>query len=168
MESGGCQGFLSEYYPTNGRCGDCDKNPKGLTLKDGKRNGYFCIFIFFSGINYTQNLHFMENPFDIIVQRLDSIEKLLNELSKNANNSKPPKDTDEIMTVEQLSDYLTIARQTIYEKCSKKEIPYFKAGKRLYFKKSVINDWINSGRRYTTDELMQQAAEWARKHPRKL
>ena len=79
----------------------------------------------------------MENPFDIIVQRLDSIEKLLNELSKYANNSKPQKDTDEIMTVEQLSDYLTIARQTIYEKCSKKEIPYFKAGKRLYFKKSV-------------------------------
>ena len=110
----------------------------------------------------------MENPFEIIVQRLDSIEKLLNELSKNANNSKPQKDTDEIMTVEQLSDYLTIARQTIYEKCSKKEIPYFKAGKRLYFKKSVINDWINSGRRYTTDELMEQAAEWARKHPRKL
>ena len=109
----------------------------------------------------------MENPFDIIVQRLDSIEKLLNELSKNANNSKPQKDTDEIMTVEQLSDYLTIARQTIYEKCTKKEIPYFKAGKRLYFKKSVINDWINSGRRYTTDELMQQAEEWTRKHPRK-
>ena len=59
----------------------------------------------------------MENPFDIIVQRLDSIEKLLNELSKNANNSKPPKDTDEIMTVEQLSDYLTIARQ---KKCSQR------------------------------------------------
>ena len=109
----------------------------------------------------------MENPFDIIVQRLDSIEKLLNELSKNANNFNHQKETDEIMTVEQLSDYLTIARQTIYEKCSKKEIPYFKAGKRLYFKKSVINDWINSGRRYTTDKLMQQAAEWTRKHPRK-
>jgi hypothetical protein len=27
QRSGGCQGFLSEYYPTNGRCGDCDKNP---------------------------------------------------------------------------------------------------------------------------------------------
>ena len=67
----------------------------------------------------------MENPFDIIVQRLDSIEKLLNELSKNASNSKPQKDTDEIMTVEQLSDYLTIARQTIYEKCSKKRDSLF-------------------------------------------
>jgi hypothetical protein len=31
------------------RCGDCDKNPQGLTLKDGKRNGYLCIFIFFMG-----------------------------------------------------------------------------------------------------------------------
>jgi hypothetical protein len=46
QSSGGCQGFLSEYYPTNGRCGDCDKNPKGATFTDGKRNGYLCIFIF--------------------------------------------------------------------------------------------------------------------------
>ena len=109
----------------------------------------------------------MENPFDIIVQRLDSIEKLLNELSKNANNSKPPKDTDEIMTVQQLSDYLTIARQTIYGKCSSKEIPYYKRGKRLYFKKSEINNWINNGIRYTKEELLLQAENWIKKHPRK-
>ena len=110
----------------------------------------------------------MENPFEIIEQRLNNIENQLSELLKMAKAPILKEVTEEIMTVEQLSDYLTIARQTIYEKCSKKEIPYFKAGKRLYFKKNVINDWINSGRRYTIDELMQQAAEWARKHPRKL
>ena len=109
----------------------------------------------------------MENPFEIIEQRLNNIENQLSELLKMAKAPILKEVTEEIMTVEQLSDYLTIARQTIYEKCSKKEIPYFKAGKRLYFKKSVINDWINSGRRYTTDELMQQAEEWTRKHPRK-
>ena len=109
----------------------------------------------------------MENPFEIIEQRLNNIENQLSELLKMAKAPTLKEATEEIMTVEQLSDYLTIARQTIYEKCSKKEIPYFKAGKRLYFKKSVINDWINSGRRYTTDELMQQAEEWTRKHPRK-
>jgi len=49
QRSGGCQGFLSEYYPTNGRCGDCDKNPEGLTFTAGKRSGYLCIFIFFGG-----------------------------------------------------------------------------------------------------------------------
>ena len=109
----------------------------------------------------------MENPFEIIEQRLKNIENQLSELVRMAKAPILKEVTEEIMTVEQLSDYLTITRQTIYEKCSKKEIPYFKAGKRLYFKKSVINDWINSGRRYTTDELMQQAAEWTRKHPRK-
>ena len=109
----------------------------------------------------------MENPFEIIEQRLKNIENQLSELVEMTKAPILKGVSEEIMTVEQLSDYLTIARQTIYEKCSKKEIPYFKAGKRLYFKKSVINDWINSGRRYTTDELMQQAEEWTRKHPRK-
>ena len=32
------------------RCGDCGKNPKGLTFTDGKRNGYLCIFIFLAEI----------------------------------------------------------------------------------------------------------------------
>lgn len=42
--SGGSQGFLSKYYPEG--CGDFGKNPEGLTLMDGKRNGYFCISFF--------------------------------------------------------------------------------------------------------------------------
>ena len=108
----------------------------------------------------------MENPFEIIVQRLDSIEKILYDLSQNVN-TKPKEDTDEIMTVEQLSDYLTIARQTIYGKCASKELPYYKSGKRLYFKKSEINNWINCGIRYTKEELLLQAENWIKKHPRK-
>jgi hypothetical protein len=49
QRSGGCQGFLAEYYPTKGRCGDCGKNTKCATFTYGKRNGYLCIFIFFGG-----------------------------------------------------------------------------------------------------------------------
>ena len=44
--SSGSQGFLTKYYPEG--CGDFDKNPKGLTLMAGKRNGYFCISFFSS------------------------------------------------------------------------------------------------------------------------
>ncbi|MFV0391323.1 MAG: helix-turn-helix domain-containing protein [Paludibacteraceae bacterium] len=77
----------------------------------------------------------MENPFEIIEQRLKNIENELSELAKMVKIPIHKEITEEIMTVEQLSDYLTITRQTIYEKCSKKEIPYFKAGKRLYFKR---------------------------------
>jgi len=62
---------------------------------------------------------------------------------------------------------LTIARQTIYGKCSAKEIPYYKNGKRLYFKKKEINKWLERGMRSTKEELTQQKEEWIRKHPRK-
>ena len=109
----------------------------------------------------------MENPFEIIEQRLNNIENQLSELLKMAKAPTLKEATEEIMTVEQLSDYLTIARQTIYGKCSSKEIPYYKRGKRLYFKKSEINNWINCGIRYTKEELLLQAENWIKKHPRK-
>ena len=109
----------------------------------------------------------MENPFEIIEQRLNSIEQLLTELVTNANKPVIGEDKEELMTVDQLSDYLTIARQTIYGKCASKELPYYKSGKRLYFKKSEINNWINRGIRYTKEELLLQAENWIKKHPRK-
>jgi excisionase family DNA binding protein len=109
----------------------------------------------------------MENPFEIIEQRLKSIENQLTELLKMAKAPTLKEATVEIMTVEQLSDYLTIARQTIYGKCASKELPYYKSGKRLYFKKSEINNWINCGIRYTKEELLLQAENWIKKHPRK-
>ena len=110
----------------------------------------------------------MENPFEIIEQRLNSIEQLLTELVTNANKPVIGEDKEEQMTVDQLSNYLTIARQTIYGKCGAKEIPHIKTGKRLYFKKSDIDKWLDSGKRQTATELHQQAEEWIRRHPRKI
>ena len=49
----------------------------------------------------------MENPFEIIEQRLKSIENQLTELLKMAKAPILKEVTEEIMTVEQLSDYLT-------------------------------------------------------------
>lgn len=110
----------------------------------------------------------MENPFEIIEQRLISIEKLLTELVTNNNKVVIRDEKEELMTVDQLSEYLTIARQTIYGKCGAKEIPYIKIGKRLYFKKSDIDKWLDNGKRQTVTELHQQAEEWIRRHPRKI
>ena len=109
----------------------------------------------------------MENPFEIIVQRLDNIEKILSELSKHLNEPKGNEDSDEIMTVDQLSQYLTIAKQTIYGKCGAREIPHYKTGKRVYFKKSEINEWLIKGRIHTSEEIRKEAEEWIRKHPLK-
>ncbi|MHB9055778.1 MAG: helix-turn-helix domain-containing protein [Paludibacteraceae bacterium] len=109
----------------------------------------------------------MENPFEIILQRLDRIETLLLKLNESANQPKTDESEDEIMTVDQLSVYLTIAKATIYGKCSAREIPYFKVGKRVYFKKSVINEWLSQGRIHTMDEIKQQAEDYLVQRRRK-
>ena len=109
----------------------------------------------------------MENPFEIIIERLDKIEKMLLEISVNNVSDSQVSNSVEIMTVDQLADYLSIARQTIYGKCSAREIPYFKTGKRVYFMKGEINEWLKAGKRETDFEIRQQAAEWCRKHPLK-
>ncbi len=107
----------------------------------------------------------MENPFEMIIQRLDNIEKLLNELTKREISGNQTPSSDEIMTVDQVADYLSLAKPTIYGKCASREIPCFKVGKRNYFMKQDINEWLKTGRRATNYEIQQQAAEYIRKHP---
>ena len=51
---------------------------------------------------------------------------------------------DAIFTVDQLSEYLGIGKQRVYEAVSLKTIPYFKVGKSLRFRRSAIDKWIES------------------------
>lgn len=79
----------------------------------------------------------MENPFELILERLDRIEKSIEQLSANgplANINNP-------MDVKDLSAYLKISASTIYKFTSTRSIPYYKNGKRLFFKREEINDW---------------------------
>ena len=110
----------------------------------------------------------MENPFEIIIERLDNIEKMLLELSKKEVLEHARSNSEDIMTVDQLAEYLTIAKQTIYGLCSAKDLPYFKRGKRVYFKRGEIDNWLKLGKRKSRDELQEEAAEFVRKHPRKF
>ena len=60
-----------------------------------------------------------------------------------------PEEKDSLMTVEDLSRHLpdTPARQTIYQWVCKRKIPFEKYGKKLYFRKSTIDEWVANGRR---------------------
>ena len=51
---------------------------------------------------------------------------------------------DDILTVDQLAEYLGIGKQRVYEAVSRNAIPYFKVGKSLRFRKSAVDKWIES------------------------
>ena len=107
----------------------------------------------------------MENPFEIIIQRLDAIERLLYEIKTGKQvDNVPVVYANELMNVQQVADYLTLSVQTIYGLVHKMEIPNFKRGKRLYFKRTEIDDWIGQSRRKTRVEIEQEATNYLLKN----
>lgn len=111
----------------------------------------------------------MENPFEIIIQRLDSIERLLIEIKTCPRiENVPTGNGNELMNVQQVAEYLSLTVQTIYGFVHKMKIPNFKRGKRLYFKRSEIDDWIGQSRRKTMAEIELEASTYlVRKRKRK-
>ena len=76
-------------------------------------------------------------------------------LSEQANTAKEP--VNEILSAEQASQFLNLAKQTIYGLTCKNEIPFFKRGKKLYFKKSELEQWLTEGRQQTLKEIHKDA-----------
>lgn len=110
----------------------------------------------------------MENPFELILQRLDAIERLLNELK--TGRSEPTNQMQgsyDLMNVQQVAAYLSLSVQTIYGLVYKREIPNAKRGKRLYFNRGEIDEWIGKSRRKTMAEIEAEAANYIVKNPRR-
>jgi len=55
--------------------------------------------------------------------------------------------------VNQAADFLGIAKSTLYGKCCNLLIPHFKKGKKLYFDKVELLDWLKSGKRKTIIDI---------------
>jgi excisionase family DNA binding protein len=106
----------------------------------------------------------MENPFELILERLDRIEKAIAAL--NATN--PIQINNAPMDIKDLSEYLKLSVSAIYKLTSTSEIPHYKSGKRLYFKKEDIDEWIFSHRIKTRDDIEKEAMEYLRKNPRRF
>ena len=102
----------------------------------------------------------MENPFEIIVDRLDKIETLLKQLVKTENIAPPVLAVNEILNTNQAADYLSITKSTLYKHTAEREIPHYKNGKKLYFKRVELEEWLTRHRITTKGEIEQMANEY--------
>lgn len=75
-------------------------------------------------------------------------EVMLLRTSLNVNNG-----TDDLLNIDEAARFLNISKHTVYKKVSDSKIPYCKQGKRLYFSKKDLMQWIQKGNRKTTDDL---------------
>ncbi len=65
-----------------------------------------------------------------------------------------------ILTVDGLIEYTGFSQKQIYKLTSTRAIPHYKpSGRKLFFKKDEIDEWINLGRVDTVSELNSQIPE---------
>jgi len=84
------------------------------------------------------NVEIEPKDIEAIAQRILEVLKPL--LSSNGRQGE----SDSIFNVKQLAQYLHVDPSWIYKAISLKTIPYFKAGKYVRFKKSIIDEWIRN------------------------
>jgi len=103
----------------------------------------------------------MNNPFETIEARLHNIETLLLDLKHLPKGQTDPTDTNQLLTVQDTAKFLSLSVPTIYSKVSKGELPgVCKRGKRLYFQRDVITNWIKEGRKKSNAEIEQEAEQY--------
>jgi len=67
---------------------------------------------------------------------------------------------EDILSIQQAADFLKLTVPTLYTLNSKGEIPSCKRGKRLYFSKADLVNWVKVGRRKTVSEIDAEAGSY--------
>ena len=96
------------------------------------------------------------------IEAIDS-EKLINGISERvtanilkAVRNEQPEHSDQLLTIDEAATLLHLSKATVYTKVSKNELPgVCKQGKRLYFDRQIIIDWIKQGRKTSNVEPEQ-------------
>ena len=85
---------------------------------------------------------------DDIKRQLDRIEQYAGIASK------------EVLDLEEAITYTGCARSTLYRLTSAKEIPHYKLGQALRFKKSELDEWLTRNKVATTKEIESKAVTY--------
>ena len=97
------------------------------------------------------------NPFQEILDKVAEVrDSQLRMEQQLAAISNEPKEELPINIVE-ASKITGLAKATIYSKMSRREIPGYRRGNRLFFYRSELLQWIRTGKRKTKDEIRTSA-----------
>lgn len=101
-----------------------------------------------------------------IAEFIELNKKIFAELSCN---QPPPaiESPEEILDIKQTAKLINLSVPSIYTLTSERNIPFMKLSKKLYFKKSELIQWLESGRRKTKKEIKNEAAQYVNKNKRR-
>jgi len=103
----------------------------------------------------------------------DILEPIIDECLERAMNkyinsmALELKEGSDILDRDEAAQFLKISKQSLYGMTHQHTIPYYKQGKKLYFKKSDLEAWITKGKIKTRDDIDAEASSYITKRRRK-
>lgn len=105
---------------------------------------------------------------NILLSAIDP-EKLINSISEKVTanilqavrGEQPPiKQPEKFLTVQEAATLFNLTVPTMYSKVSKGELPVMKRGKRLYFSRSELLEYLKEGRKKPNSEIELEAENY--------
>ncbi len=73
------------------------------------------------------------------------------------NQERTPNNaTEELLSIDEAAEFLKLAKPTLYTKVSKNQLPFMKRGKRLYFSRTELMEYLKQGRKKSNAEIEQE------------
>jgi len=82
--------------------------------------------------------------------KIDSIMMLL-------QSEKPVVKQSDLLVIKDAAKFLNLSVPTLYGKVSRRELPYMKQGKRLYFSREELTNYVKSGKVLSDSEIEENA-----------
>lgn len=108
-----------------------------------------------------QNLTFdqLPNAVTMLTKEVSELKRLLIEKQEQAPTEQP----EQLLTVQEAAEFLSLTVPTMYSKVSKGELPVMKRSKRLYFSRTELLDYLKDGRKKSNAEIEQEAENYLKK-----
>ncbi|WP_313101837.1 helix-turn-helix domain-containing protein [Epilithonimonas sp.] len=108
----------------------------------------------------------MNLTFDQLPEAVTNLTKEVSELkqlliSKEQHSAEQP---EKFLTIQQAAAFLSLSVPTIYSKVSKRELPFMKQGKRLYFSLTELTEYLKNGKKKTFAEVEAEAGKYLSKN----
>lgn len=91
----------------------------------------------------------------IIAETVRDVIRPENEQDSNPQQELPDNNAalPEYLNVEQAAKYLRLSKQTVYGFTSSRKIPFIKRAKRLLFRKSELDTWLQEGKKDSVTQI---------------
>ena len=104
----------------------------------------------------------MEITFDNLPIAVTNLTNEVSEIKRLilAKSIEPSETPEQLFTIQQAANFLSLAVPTIYSMVSRGELPVMKRSKRLYFSRLELINYLKQGRKNTIAEAVSEAGQY--------